>query len=189
MDKAYVEWLDAFCAKHGRIPNFAETWSARRKGFVQSVYNLESYLPSREEQDQFLTDWGKKLRPFLRRTFPIIAMALMVFNASFSWAQVVPQGVSDKPTSTALSNVSGNCLAVNQARKTLTLDNTGGSINLGYCETDPATPATPCTAAIGTPPTTTLAAGVLHYWPEAPLNQFCFIAASGTPSITIKEGQ
>ncbi len=118
-----------------------------------------------------------------------LAIALMVFNASFSWAQVASQGVSDKPASTALSNVSGNCLAANPARKTLTLDNTGGTINEGYCETDPATPATPCTAVIGTPPTTTLVAGALHYWPVAPLNQFCFIAASGTPSITIKEGQ
>ena len=106
-----------------------------------------------------------------------------------AWGQTKAQGVSDKITATALSVTSGNCLAVNAARKTLTLDNTGGSINIGYCETSPSTPATPCTAAIGTAPTTTLAAGSLHYWPTAPINQFCFVAASGTPSVTIKEGQ
>jgi hypothetical protein len=104
-------------------------------------------------------------------------------------AQTRSQGVSDKITATALSTASGGCLSANPARKTLALDNTGGTINIGYCETSPATPATPCTAAIGTAPTTTLAAGSLHYWPAAPINQFCFIAASGTPSVTIREGQ
>src|SRR5689334_15850360 len=104
-------------------------------------------------------------------------------------AQTAPQGVSDKITTTALSVTSGNCLAANAARKTLVLDNTGGTINIGYCETSPLTPNTPCTAAIGTAPTTTLAGGSLHYWTVAPQNQFCFIAASGTPSVTIKEGQ
>ena len=121
--------------------------------------------------------------------FALCVLALFTMLAFSADAQVAGQGVSDKITATALSVTSGGCLAANPSRKTLTLDNTGGSINIGYCETDPAVPGTPCTAAIGTPPTTTLAAGSLHYWPSAPVNQICFIAASATPSITIKEGQ
>ena len=115
------------------------------------------------------------------------ALALVVAGPAFG--QGGKPSVSDKITASTLSVTSGNCLAVNPARKTLTLDNTGGSINIGYCETSPSTPGTPCTAVIGTAPTTTLAAGTLHYWPDAPINQFCFIAASSTPGITIKEGQ
>lgn len=99
-------------------------------------------------------------------------------------------GVSDTTTTTALSTASGGCLAANGFRRALTLDNSGGTINIGYCETAPATPSTPCTAAIGTAGTTTLSAGSVHYWRagSAPQNQFCFISASGTPSITIREG-
>ncbi len=116
------------------------------------------------------------------------AVALLGLLASPAIAQP-KTGVSDLPSTATLSVTSGNCLAVNSARKTLTLDNTGGSIAIGYCETSPATPATPCTAAIGTAGTTTLAAGALHYWPVAPINQFCFIAASATPGLTIRQGQ
>jgi hypothetical protein len=119
----------------------------------------------------------------------IAVVAVVALLPSLAWAQGGKPSVSDKITATALSVTSGNCLAANSDRKTLTLDNTGGSINIGYCETSPTTPNTPCTAAIGTAPTTTLAAGSLHYWPVAPVNQFCFIAASGTPSVAIKEGQ
>ena len=118
-----------------------------------------------------------------------VAAGVLVLISGESYGQAKNQGVSDKITATQLSVTSGNCLAVNAARKTLTLDNTGGSISIGYCETSPSTPGTPCTAVIGTAPTTTLAAGTLHYWPDAPINQFCFIAASSTPSVTIKEGQ
>ena len=118
-----------------------------------------------------------------------VAAGVLVLISGETYGQAKNQGVSDKITATALSTASGNCLAVNAARKTLTLDNTGGSIAIGYCETSPSTPGTPCTAVIGTAPTTTLAAGSLHYWPDAPINQFCFIAASSTPSVTIKEGQ
>lgn len=104
---------------------------------------------------------------------------------------VEPSGVSDTVTTPTLSVTSGNCLAVNGYRRSLTLDNSGGSINIGYCQTNPATPSSACTAAIGTAGTTTLAAGALHYWRAgaAPQNQFCFIAASGTPGFTIREGQ
>ncbi len=118
-----------------------------------------------------------------------VAAGVLVLISGETYGQAKNQGVSDKITATALSVTSGGCLAVNPARKTLTLDNTGGSIAIGYCETSPSTPGTPCTAVIGTAPTTTLAAGSLHYWPDAPINQFCFIAASATPSVTIKEGQ
>jgi hypothetical protein len=117
------------------------------------------------------------------------AAGVMILISGETYGQAKNAGVSDKITASTLSVTSGNCLAVNAARKTLTLDNTGGSINIGYCETSPSTPNTPCTAVIGTAPTTTLAAGTLHYWPDAPINQFCFIAASATPGITIKEGQ
>src|SRR5580765_7459236 len=103
---------------------------------------------------------GRERRMFKRS----VVLTMMAFAAP-AYAQVAGQGVSDKITATALSTVSGGCLAANSARKTLTLDNTGGSINIGYCETDPTVPGTPCTAAIGKPPTTTLAAGSLHYWP------------------------
>lgn len=123
----------------------------------------------------------------MKRWLVLVALFLAL-SGPHAWAQTRGQGVSDKITAQALSTTSGGCLAVNPARKTLTLDNTGGTIAIGYCETSPSTPATPCTAVIGTAPTSTLAAGSLHYWPAAPVNQFCFIAASGTPSVTIREG-
>ncbi len=120
----------------------------------------------------------------------ILIIATAVF-ASMSPvdAQVVPLGVSDLVSTRTLSTASGNCLGSNPDRKTLTLDNSLGSINVGYCETPAATPGTPCVAAIGTAGTTTLVATAIHYWPIAPQNQFCFIAASATPSITIREGR
>lgn len=119
----------------------------------------------------------------------LLVVAGLLASALPAAAQTFSHGVSDKITTPTFSVTSGNCLAANAERKTLTLDNSGGSINVGYCETSPAAPATPCTAVIGTPPTTTLSAGAVHYWTVAPINQFCFIAASGTPSIAIKEGQ
>jgi hypothetical protein len=119
----------------------------------------------------------------------LIVVSLSVGLVRCAMAQTRSEGVSDKITATALSITSGNCLPASGSRKTLTLDNTSGTINIGYCETDPMTPATPCVAVIGTPPTTSLAPGSLHYWPSGPQNQICFIAASGTPSVTIKEGQ
>lgn len=123
----------------------------------------------------------------MRRIFIPLVAALLV--PGLAWGQI--KGVSDTVTTTALSITSGGCLAVNGDRRALTLDNTGGTINIGYCETNPSTPNTPCTAAIGTAGTTTLSSGSLHYWPtgSAPQNQICFIAASGTPSITIREGK
>ncbi len=119
----------------------------------------------------------------------LVIGALSVGIVRCAMAQTWPQGVSDLVTTATLSVTSGNCLAANAARKTLTLDNIAGTINVGYCETSAAVPGTPCTAAIGTAGTTTLLAGALHYFVPAPINQFCFIAASATPSITIREGR
>lgn len=87
-------------------------------------------------------------------------------------------------TTATVTTSSGNCLAGNNFRLSLTLDATGATANLGYCE-GPA-----CTAAIGTVGTTTLAAGTMHYWPadSAPSSAFCFIAAAGSQPLTIREG-
>jgi hypothetical protein len=129
----------------------------------------------------------------LRGSLPLVVLVALAVLAIAVWstarAQTWPHGVSDKVTTATLSVTSGNCLGVNTQRKTLALDNIAGTINIGYCETSAATPNTPCTAAIGTAGTTTLLAGALHYFVPAPVNQFCFIAASATPSLTIREGQ
>lgn len=121
-----------------------------------------------------------------------IALLALLVSASLSWpgrALAQQSGVSITTTATALSVSSGNCLAVNGYRRSLTLDNTANAINIGYCVVPPASAS--CTAAIGTPPTTTIVAGTLQFWPvgSAPQNAICFIAASGTPSLTIREGQ
>jgi hypothetical protein len=116
----------------------------------------------------------------------VAVLTLMVSGAAMAQRA---SGVSDTASSITASTTSGNCLASNASRKTLTLDNIAGTINVGYCETSASAPATPCTAVIGTPPTTTLASGSLHYFSPAPVNQFCFISASSTQAITIREGQ
>lgn len=119
----------------------------------------------------------------------LLVVALLLF-ALPAKAQSMPQGLSYKDTAVALTTASScpTVSAENGSRKGLTLDNTGGSVNVGYCIAAPG--ASSCTAAIGTAPTTTLAAGVLHSWPfGAPQNRFCFIAASGTPSFKWSEGQ
>lgn len=94
-------------------------------------------------------------------------------------------GVNDKVTTATITTSSGNCLALNRDRSALTLDATGATDNIGYCE------GANCTAAIATAGTTTLAAGALHYWPigAAPTAAFCFVAASGSQPLTIREGQ
>lgn len=117
----------------------------------------------------------------------LLAVLLAILSAAH--AQTWPNGVTDKVTTKTLSVTSGNCLNANPARKALAFDNIGGTIDIGYCETDPSAPGTPCTAAIGTAGTTTLLHATLHYFVPAPNNQFCFIAASSTPSFTIREGQ
>lgn len=93
-------------------------------------------------------------------------------------------GVNDAVTSATITTTSGNCLAQNNYRLSLTIDATGASANIGYCE------GAGCTAAIGTAGTTTLAAGTLHYWQagSAPSAAFCFVAASGSQPVTIREG-
>ncbi len=93
-------------------------------------------------------------------------------------------GVANTVTAATITNTSGNCLAVNNKRSSLTLDATAAAVNIGYCEGV-------CTAAIGTTGTTTLAAGSLHYWPagSAPRAAMCFIAASGSQPMTIRQGE
>lgn len=93
-------------------------------------------------------------------------------------------GVNDKVTTATLTNVSGNCLALNRDRISLTLDGSASAVNLGYCE------GAGCTASIGTAGTTTLLATAIHYWPagSAPTAAFCFVATSGSQPFTIREG-
>ncbi len=94
-------------------------------------------------------------------------------------------GVANTVTAATITNTSGNCMANNNKRSSLTLDATAAAVNIGYCEGEA------CTAAIGTTGTTTLAAGSLHYWPagSAPRSAMCFIAASGSQPVTIRQGQ
>jgi hypothetical protein len=94
-------------------------------------------------------------------------------------------GVSDSVTTVTVTTTSGNCIADKPYRSALTLDATGASANIGYCEGEN------CTAAIGTAGTTTISSGTLFYWPSgsAPQNAMCFIAASGSQPLTIREGR
>ena len=93
-------------------------------------------------------------------------------------------GVANTVTAATITGTSGNCMAVNNKRSSLTLDATASAVNIGYCEGE-------CTAAIGTTGTTTLTAGSLHYWPagSAPRSAMCFIAASGSQPLTIRQGE
>lgn len=93
-------------------------------------------------------------------------------------------GVSDVVTTATITTASGNCLNANPYRYALTLDATAAAANIGYCEGDS------CTAAIGSAGTTTLPAGQWAYWPggSAPQNKMCFVAASGSQPLTIREG-
>lgn len=118
----------------------------------------------------------------MKRWF-LMSLALFVLAAEAKAAGQA--GVADTITASTITVTSGNCLGQNNFRSTLTLDATGASANIGYCE-GPA-----CTAAIGTAGTTTLAFGSLHYWPagSAPIGAFCFVAASGSQPLTIREGK
>jgi len=117
--------------------------------------------------------------------------ALLLCLATPALAQQTPTGLSYKSTAIALSS-SASCptaTAANPYLKALVLDNTGGSVDAGYCFIEAGQSS--CTPVIGTPPTTTLAAGTLQWFQggSAPQNGICFVAASGTPSITVREGQ
>jgi len=106
-------------------------------------------------------------------------------------AQQTSTGLSYKSPAVALSTTSScpTATAANGYLKALALDNTGGTIDVGYCFIEAGQSS--CTAAIGTAPTTTLTAGTLQWFQggSAPQNGICFVAASGTPSITVREGQ
>lgn len=119
-----------------------------------------------------------------------VALALLLLGSVPAYAVDASNGLVYTDTAIGLTTSSScpSAAAYDATRKGLTLDNTGGSINVGYCLIQPG--QTSCTAAIGTAPTTTLAAGSLHSWTgAAPLNGFCFIAASGTPSIRFSTGK
>lgn len=93
-------------------------------------------------------------------------------------------GMRYATTNTTVTTTSGNCLAQNNFRSSLTLDASGSTINIGYCL------GNACTAAINTVGTTTLFAGAIDFWQagSAPSAEICFISASGTPPLTIREG-
>lgn len=112
----------------------------------------------------------------MRRTF-LAALSLVL--ATSAYAQV-----SDSVTPVTVTGSSAACLAQNNTRKALTLDATGATANIGYCE------GAGCTAAIGTAGTTTLAYGTLHYWPApaGPRNAFNCISSSGSQPLTVREG-
>ena len=117
-------------------------------------------------------------------TARVVAL-LTLLASSPAWSQAA---TSDIVTSDTITTTSGNCLAANGNRRSLALDATGAAANVGYCEI--AAGATTCTAAIGSAGTTTLAFGARDYWPagSAPQNGFCFVAASGSQPLTIREG-
>lgn len=113
----------------------------------------------------------------------VCGLAGILMLTSVAHAGGVP-GVETSITAATITTSSGNCLAVNNARSALTLDASAASQNIGYCEGS-------CTAVIGATGTTTLAAGAIHYWPagSAPRAAMCFISASGSQPLTIKEGR
>lgn len=119
----------------------------------------------------------------------ILALCLVSVRA---WAD--PTNLQDVVTSKTLSTSSGNCIQPNPLRRSLMIDNTGNAIIVGYCEmanVPPGQVGTACTAAIGAAGTTSIAANSNFFWPAgaAPTNGLCFIAASGTPIVNVREGQ
>ena len=119
---------------------------------------------------------------------PALLLALLPLTVR---AQQTPTGLSYKDTAVALTTQSScpTASAANPFLKGLTLDNTANaSTAVGYCLIQPG--QTSCTAAIGTPPTTTLAGATWQFWPggSAPQNGICMVAA-GSVTITVREGQ
>lgn len=114
-----------------------------------------------------------------------MAAAILLLAVPPAWAQ---GGVSDVVTADTITTTSGNCLPQNGYRRSLSLDATAASANIGYCEVGAG--QTTCTAAIGTAGTTTLSFGNIAYWAagSAPQNGFCFVATSGSQPLTIREG-
>ena len=127
-----------------------------------------------------------------RHSGRILALGLAtLWFAGTANAQQTSTGLSYKSAAVALSTTSScpTATAANGYLKALVLDNSGGTIDAGYCFVEAGQSS--CTAAIGTPPTTTLTAGTFQWFQggSAPQNGICFVAASGTPSITVREGQ
>jgi hypothetical protein len=105
-------------------------------------------------------------------------------SLAFLWAGGAAAQVNNRVVAATVTTASGNCLAANPSRASLTLDATGAAANIGYCE------GAGCTAAIGAAGTTTLFAGSLDFWEagSAPRSALCFVAASGSQPLTIREG-
>lgn len=124
-----------------------------------------------------------------------IAALLIVFLASPAHAQ--PAATNEQVTIVNTSTVSGagscsggGCVGTgvaqiksNTRRRTLTIDNTGNAVAVGFC-------FGVCTASIGTGGTQYLAAGTVAFWPNgsAPGGAITFISASVTPPVTVREG-
>ncbi len=110
-----------------------------------------------------------------------LSLGVCLLSPVAAWAVA---GVADSVTAVTVTGSSASCLVQNNYRKSLTLDATGATQNIGYCEGT-------CTAVIGNSGTTTLAFGSMHYWPagSAPANAFSCISAGGSQPLTIREGQ
>ena len=93
-------------------------------------------------------------------------------------------GLRHQVTAATVTTTSGNCLAQANARESLALDASAATANIGYCE------GVSCTAVIGAAGTSTLVAGSIYFWPadSAPKSALCFISASGSQPLTIREG-
>jgi hypothetical protein len=127
-------------------------------------------------------------------------VALLVTTSVFFWASLAcaqPAATDERVTVVNTSTVSGagsctgyDCVGAgvaqvkqNNKRRTLTIDNTGNAVAVGFCFGT-------CTASIGTGGTQYLAAGTVAFWPNgsAPSGQITFISASVTPPVTVREG-
>jgi hypothetical protein len=122
---------------------------------------------------------------------PILATVLAtLWFANGAHAQQSPTGLSYTDTAVALSTASSCPTAAARApyAKAMELDNTTGAIDVYYCLIQPG--QTTCTASAA-PPSSKVAAGSNQWFQagSAPQNGMCLVAASGTPSITIRVGQ
>lgn len=124
--------------------------------------------------------------------------AIIGFLAAFaSLAFAQPAATDERITivTTSVTSGAGSCtgnscvssgvaqVKQNNKRRTLTIDNTGNAVAVGFCFGT-------CTATIGSGGTQYLAAGTVAFWPNgsAPSAMITFIAASTTPPVTVREG-
>jgi hypothetical protein len=111
----------------------------------------------------------------MRRLFAAFALFAM---ATPAMAQSLNTVVTDY--SATLTTTPTNCVPADKTIKTLIINNVSAG-NIGYCYRLAATPATPCTPAIGSAGTYTIPNGVAPFlWPygSAPTNGLDCIGAS-----------